>query len=57
MSKFNRDIICSACKTREQLHPSYPEADAAELAAVQAGEHNFSGIGCPFDLYLVPSST
>lgn len=51
VSKFNTDTICLDCKDRERKHPDYPAADAAELAAVQRGEMNFPGVGCPRDLY------
>lgn len=50
MSKFNTDIICMSCKDKERKHPKYAEADAAELAAVKAGDYNFPGIGKPADL-------
>lgn len=50
MSKFNTDIICMECKEKERKHPKYAEADAAELAAVKAGNYNFEGIGKPADL-------
>ena len=50
MSKFNQDIICMSCKDKERKHPKYAEADAAELAAVRAGNYNFEGIGKPADL-------
>lgn len=52
MSRFNTDWICPECEEREKAHPAYPAAAAAELAAVQAGNYNFPGVGCPPDLYL-----
>ena len=45
MSKFNRDIICTPCKDDECEAPGYAAADAAEVAAVRAGDYNFPGIG------------
>jgi hypothetical protein len=50
MSKFNQDVICMECKEKERNHPKYPEADAAEVAAVRQGNWNFPGIGKPADL-------
>lgn len=47
VSKFNTDTICIPCKTRERAHPDYKAADAAEIAAVRAGNMNFPGVGCP----------
>ena len=47
MSMFNTEMICSDCKHKERNHPDYAEAQAAELAAVKAGDYNFSGIGKP----------
>ena len=53
VSKFNTDTICLPCKMREKAHPSYVAADAAEVAAVLAGDLNFPGVGCP-DVLLSP---
>lgn len=50
MSKFNTDAICMSCKNKERAHPDYPKAEAAERAAVMAGDFNFPGIGKPVDL-------
>lgn len=50
MSKFNTQTICMDCKEKEKAHPKYAEADAAEVAAVKAGNYNFAGIGLPPDL-------
>jgi len=50
MSRFNLDIICSHCESKEKLHPAYHEAQLAELKAVQNGDYNFPGIGKPADL-------
>lgn len=55
MSKFNAETICLSCKHRERLHPDYAAADAAEIAAVRAGQLNFPGVGnCPPPLYQPP---
>lgn len=50
MSRFNTQILCMECLEKEEKHPKYKEAAAAELHAVQAGNYNFSGIGKPADL-------
>ena len=50
MSRFNLDIICAACESKEKLHPDYPKAHRAELEAIQGGDYNFPGIGKPADL-------
>lgn len=55
MSIFNTQTICAddptkSCRAKEQKHPKYAEAKAAELAAVRAGDYNFPGIGKPADL-------
>jgi hypothetical protein len=50
MSKFNNDIICMACKTKERAHPDYQKASDAEIRAVRQGDYNFPGIGKPADL-------
>lgn len=49
-SMFNLDQICMNCLNREQQHPRYPEAKAAEERAVKAGNYNYIGIGCPPEL-------
>lgn len=51
-SYFNTDWICLECQTRERAHPAFAAAQAAEEAAVKAGDFNFPGVGCPPDLYL-----
>lgn len=51
VSKFNTETICSPCKARERAHPDYKAADAAEVAAVRAGDMNFPGVGCPAALH------
>ena len=50
MSMFNTDILCPGCKDTEETHPKYVEAVAVELAAVQAGDYNYPGVGRPADL-------
>jgi len=50
MSRFNTDILCMDCLSKEKAHPKYPEAAKAELEAVQRGDYNFPGIGKPSDL-------
>lgn len=50
MSMFNTQTICMDCKGKERAHPRYKEATDTELAAVQAGNRNFAGIGLPADL-------
>lgn len=50
MSRFNTEMICLNCATKEKKHPKYPEAVAAELAALRSGDRYFAGIGLPPDL-------
>ena len=50
MSRFNEDIICPECETKERAHPKYREAADAELAEVKKGNYNYKGIGKPADL-------
>jgi hypothetical protein len=45
MSRFNTDILCLPCERDERDAPGYPEAHAAEHAAVAANNWNFSGVG------------
>jgi hypothetical protein len=45
MSKFNTDILCTQCQDDECEAPGYAAADAAEVAAVRAGDYNFLGTG------------
>jgi hypothetical protein len=51
MSKFNTDSICPKCQEREINHPNFVEANRRENEAVQNGDLNFPGIGCPTELY------
>ena len=50
MSTFNTQVICMECKKKEEEHPKYPEARAAEEAAVKRGDYNYLGIGLPAGL-------
>ncbi len=50
MSRFNTDMICGDCETKERSHPKYSEAKSVEEAMVRNGNFNFRGIGKPFDL-------
>ena len=36
-----------ACEAEERKHPDYAKAEAAEMAAIRAGDYNFPGIGWP----------
>lgn len=50
MSRFNTDWLCVPCLALEKEHPEYARAAAVELEAVQSGDLNYPGIGCPLDL-------
>jgi len=50
MSWFNLEHICIDCRNKEQQHPDFQRAKDAEIAALRAGDYNFSGIGKPADL-------
>lgn len=50
MSRFNTQHICTSCLDLEQAHPAYAAARDAEQAAVESGNYNFPGVGCPPDL-------
>lgn len=50
MSRFNTEMICEACETREKAHPQHAAAAQAERDAVRCGDMNFSGVGKPADL-------
>ena len=46
MSRFNTDAICMKCAEEERRHPDdYQLAADTELAAVRAGNRNFSSAG------------
>lgn len=45
MSMFNTEILCMECKQKEKLDPRYKQAQAADDAAIRAGNFNFKGIG------------
>ena len=49
-SMFNTDILCMACKEKEEAHPAYERVQNAEHDAVRKGNLNFPGIGLPPDL-------
>ena len=49
-SIFNTEQICLVCQRREEAHPDYESARAAEAAAVRSGNYNFPGVGKPADL-------
>ena len=42
MSRFNQDHLCIPCLDDEKHAPGYAAAHAAELAAVKAGDYNYS---------------
>ena len=50
MSKFNTELICDVCKSKERQHRKYKLACDAELEAIKKGDYNFPGIGKPHDL-------
>lgn len=50
VSYFNTQTICLDCATKERAHPKFIEARDAECAAVERGDLNFPGIGCPPEL-------
>lgn len=52
MSRFNTDECCRSCIETERRHHRYQEAYDAELREVNAGNHNYAGIGLPRDLEL-----
>lgn len=45
VSKYNFDEICIECSKDERALPSFPAADAAEVASVRRGERNYPGVG------------
>lgn len=57
MSMFNTETICMDCKHREQKHPQYEAARAAEWNAIKAGDYNYPGIGLPDDLRPKPKES
>ena len=42
---FCEQTICMDCAAKERERPDYKEACDAEIAAVRAGNRNFTGIG------------
>ncbi len=57
MSYFNTELICLGCKAAERDHPRYQEAVDADVAACEAGNFNFQGIGLPADLVCLERQT
>lgn len=45
MSYFNTQVICTECAEAERRRPDFGAAQAAEIAAVRAGDRNFKGVG------------
>ena len=45
MSMYNEDVICMACKEKEQTRADYRKAVEADNAAIRRGDFNFKGIG------------
>ena len=52
MSRFNTDMCCPMCLTKEKTHPEYDNAVNIERLAVRGGNMNFEGIGLPTDLIV-----
>jgi hypothetical protein len=51
MSKFNTQMICDDCKTKEKNHHMYKQACDEELRQIKEFNNmNFEGIGLPDDL-------
>lgn len=46
-SYFNTETICLPCRAIEEVHPGFAHAQRAEVAAVQAGDMNYPGVGLP----------
>lgn len=52
-SYFNTQTICvERCVPAERAHPDFERARDVELAAVERGDYNFPGIGCPPELLV-----
>ena len=45
MSMFNTQVICMACKEKEQQRADYRKAVEADHAEIRKGNYNFQGIG------------
>lgn len=45
MSMFNTQVICMACKEKEQQRANYRKAVEADHAEIRKGNYNFQGIG------------
>lgn len=51
-SWFNEQMICPECAKKEENHPDFYKAKAADFEAVAKGNYNFPGIGLPKDLVM-----
>lgn len=49
ISKFNSDILCNTCDTKEKSHPDYSMAERI-VNEMKKKSSNFMGIGKPSDL-------
>ena len=45
MSIYNIQVICMACKEKEQQRADYRKAVEADHAEIRKGNYNFQGIG------------
>jgi hypothetical protein len=45
MSIYNTQVICMACKEKEQQRVDYRKAVEADHAEIRKGNYNFQGIG------------
>ncbi len=45
MSIYNPQVICMACKEKEQQRADYRKAVEADHAEIRKGNYNFQGIG------------
>ncbi len=51
MSWFNEDMLCPSCQEKEEAHPDYAKAKAADnFFLINKKNYNFPGIGKPADL-------
>ena len=51
MSRFNTQMICKTCETKEKQHKDYKHACDEELKQIKEfNNYNFEGIGLPDDL-------
>ena len=49
ISKFNSDILCDGCNTKEKTHPDYSMAERI-VNKMRKNNSSFMGIGKPSDL-------